>query len=281
MKIVEVEAKSIIVPSKLPDADYVINPYTGCQFGCLYCYATFSGRFVNEPRSNWGEYVYVKKNAIELARKQLLRWPESKRGCTILFSSVTDPYQGIEKERQLTRGILKELVLARYSGKVSVLTKSPIVLRDVDLLAELNSEVGVTITTTDDKLSRMLEVRAPLASRRLETLKELAAKGISTYAFVGPLFPHFRYRPDLLEALFGSIAETGTKTVYVEHINLPGYVKERIWPELRDEPEEVQAIYRGAETKHHREILSALVDELIKKYGLEIRLGGAIYHQEL
>jgi DNA repair photolyase len=281
MKIQEIESKSIIVASKLPDSDYVINPYTGCQFGCLYCYATFMGRFVNEPRNEWGNYVYVKKNAVELARKQLATWPADKADCSIFFSSVTDPYQGIEQKYQLTRGILKELIACHYPGKVSILTKSPLVLRDIDLIKQLNIEVGVTVTTTDDKLSRTLEVTAPLASRRFDTLKQLVENGISTYAFIGPLLPHFRYQPLLLDELFRKIAETGTKDIYVEHINLPAYVKERIWKELKSESQEVQDIYAGAQTKKHRELLTQMVEKLTEKYGLRIRLGGAIYHEEL
>ncbi len=281
MRIKETEAKSIIVASKLPDTDYVINPYTGCQFGCLYCYATFMGRFVGESRKNWGSYVYVKKNAVELAKRQLNRWSAEKKQSTILLSSVTDPYHGIEHKYRLTRGILEAFIEVDYPGKISILTKSPMVLRDMDLLKQLNSEVGLTITTTDDKLSRFLEVTAPLASRRIEALNELVTNGIETYAFVGPLLPHFRFHPQLLDDLFKAIADTGTKEVYVEHINLPTYVKERLWKEFRQEPEEVQQIYRGAKNQEHRDILTAMVNDLIKKHKLHMRLDETIYHGDL
>ena len=217
MKIHELKAKSIIVPSNLPDVDYVINPYTGCQFGCIYCYATFMGRFVNEPRRNWGNYVYVKANAVELAGNQLRKWGAKRKEASILFSSVTDPYQAVENKFWLTRGILGALVESGYLGPVSILTKSPLVSRDVDLLIRLNAEVGLTVTTTDDRLSRYLEVSAPQARRRLDTLEKLGKAGIRTYAFVGPLLPHFRYQPNLLDELFGAIAGTGSKEVYVEH----------------------------------------------------------------
>ncbi|MDL1944718.1 radical SAM protein [Chloroflexi bacterium CFX2] len=282
MKIEEIQAKSILVASKLPDADYVINPYTGCQFGCLYCYATFMGRFVNEPRSNWGNYVYVKINAVDVIKRELASWSIEKRKSTVLLSSVTDPYHGVEKKYRLTRGILQALVDVQYPGCVSILTKSPMVLRDVDILKQLPIvDVGLTVTTTDDKLSRFLEVTAPLASRRLDTLGKLNAENIPTYAFVGPLLPHFRYQPKLLEKLFRAIKDSGTRDVYVEHINLPTYVKERIWKTLRNESKEIQDVYEGAETAKHREILGKMVEELIQKYGLRIRLGGTIYHKEL
>lgn len=282
MKIEEITAKSILVASKLPDADYVVNPYTGCQFGCLYCYATFMGRFVNEPRSNWGNYVYVKANAVEIIRSELKKWSAEKRLSKVLLSSVTDPYHGIEEKYRLTRGILEVFVEEKYPGCVSILTKSPMVLRDVDLLKELpNVDVGMTITTTDDKLSRFLEVTAPLASRRFDTLAKLNEQGIPTYAFVGPLLPHFRYHPELLDKLFAEIAATGVKEIYVEHINLPAYIKERLWSTLQHESKEIQQVYEGAKTQIHRDALTEMVNKLVEKYKLHIRLEGAIYHQEL
>ncbi|KND38539.1 radical SAM protein, partial [Streptomyces stelliscabiei] len=134
----------------------------------------------------WGDYLHVKKNAVELARKELAKMPQDKRRGTMLLSSVTDPYQGHETKYRLTRGILRELQAVEYPGLVRILTKSPVVTRDIDLLTSLpRAEVGMTVTTTDDKVSRWLEVRAPLASHRLRTLAELNEAGIPTYAFVG------------------------------------------------------------------------------------------------
>jgi DNA repair photolyase len=281
MKIEHIEAKSIIVSSNIPDKDYVVNPYTGCQFGCLYCYATFMGRFVNEKRSNWGNYVYVKTNAVELAHAQLSTWGKKRKSSSILLSSVTDPYHGIEHKYLLTRGILEAFVEQEYTGPISILTKSPLVLRDVDLFKQLNSEVGLTITTTDDHLSRFMEVKAPLASRRLETVSKLIKHGIHTYVFVGPLLPHFRFQPDLLDNLFQVIAETGTAEIYVEHINLTTYIKNQMWEVLQGESEDFQAIYQGSQTESHRQILNDMVKELTAKYNLKIRFGGTIYHPEL
>jgi DNA repair photolyase len=152
-------------------------------------------------------------------------------------------------------------------------------LRDVDLLRRLPlAEVGMTITTTDDTLSRWLEVRAPLATRRLKTLKELNDAGIETYAFVGPLLPHFRYRRDLLDELFGRLAETGVHSLYVEHINLRSYIRQRLWETLKDEPDEVREVYAGAATAEHRQALDRIVAELLTKHGLDLRLGEVLYH---
>ena len=97
LKIEEIQAKSMISPTKVPSADYVINPYTGCAFGCMYCFASFMGRFVGESNQNWGNYVYVKTNAVELMQREILRLMKRDPHPPIAISTVTDPYQGIEK----------------------------------------------------------------------------------------------------------------------------------------------------------------------------------------
>lgn len=272
MKPVEIEATSLINRSKIPSIDYVVNPYVGCVFGCAYCYASFAGRQVDEPTSAWGDYVYVKKNAVEVVRKQLARMTPEKRRGSLVLSSLTDPYQGAERTYQLTRGILGELVEVRYPGTVRVLTKSPIVTRDIDLLTSLpDAEVGMTVTTTDDTIGRWLEVRAPLASRRLRTLAELHAAGVRTFAFVGPLLPHFAERPDLLDTLLGRLAETGVREVYMEHLKLQPYIRRRMNEVLDGEPEQVRDTYAQARTKTHRAHLDDIVGPLLAKHGLTLR----------
>ena len=209
--------------------------------------------FVGEPTANWGNYVYVKANAVRVFAEELHRLRPEQRISTILLSSVTDSYHGVEKKYRLTRGILEVLANEEYPGRVSILTKSPLVLRDIDLLKRLpNAEVGLTVTTTEDALSRFLETHAPSASRRLATLEKLHAAEVATYCFVGPLLPHFRYRPELLDELFSRIARTGTTTVYVEHINLKKYIRDRLNEFLGDASPQVRAVYREARTDEHR-----------------------------
>src|SRR5262249_25501641 len=264
---------------KLPDAAYVVNPYTGCAFGCQYCYATFAGRFVGQPLNAWGDYVYAKVNAVSLFEAELAKLRRSGGAPSLLLSSVTDPHQGGEKGYRLTRGILETLAREPYPGLVSILTKSPLVLRDVDLLAALpRNEVGLTVTTTDDRLGRFLELRAPRASRRLAALAALTAHGIATYAFVGPLLPHFRYEPAALDALLGGLARAGVRSVYVEHLNLSAYIRQRLWRRLRGERPEVRDVYRGADTLEHRQALDHLVAELLRAHGLTLRLSRVLHH---
>ena len=281
MKPVEIEARSLINRSKIPSVDYVVNPYVGCVFGCAYCYASASGRRVGEPVSAWGDYLYVKTNAVEVVRKQLQRMGEDKRRGTLVLSSQTDPYQGHEKHYRLTRGILAELVEVGYPGTVRILTKSPLVTRDVDLLTALpDAEVGLTVTSTDDSVSRWLEVRAPLASRRLKTLAELHEAGVRTYAFIGPLLPHFLEEPQLLENLLASLAETGVREVYMEHINLDPYIRRRMDEVLAGESDQVRDAYARARTNTHRERLDELVGPLLAKHGLTLRFDEIVRHTE-
>ena len=280
MKVSEVAAKSILVASKLPDTDYVANPYTGCRFGCAYCYASFMGRYVGESIEAWGEYIYVKINAVEVFRAEIDHLSTDKRSRSILLSSVTDAYQAVEARYRLARGLLEVLAHAQYPGVVSILTKAPLVTRDIDVLRLLpRAEVGMTVTTTDDEISRWLEVRAPVASKRLRALADLNQAGISTYAFVGPLLPHFYLRPKLLDELFGALASTGVRQVYVEHINLRGYIRQRLDAFLEDQPEDIRRLYAEADTKAHRAALDEIVAPLLKRHGLTLRLNEVLQHR--
>ncbi len=274
-----IEAKSMIVASKLPDTDCVINPYVGCAFACSYCYASFMGRFVDEPVKAWGNYVYAKTNAVEIVEAELAKMSPAKAQRSVLLSSVTDPYQGAEITLRLTRGILERFVAHDYPGRVCVLTKSNLVTRDIDLLAKLaQGEVGMTVTSTDDRVSRVLEVRAPTTSRRLHALAQLHDAGIPTYAFVGPLLPHFADRPDLLDDLFRGIAATGVKEVYVEHLNVKRYILDRLRPVVATEPVEIRTAYASVRDVARRARLEASVIELLAVHQLTMRLGAVLEH---
>ncbi len=279
LKIHETTAKSIIAPTKVPSADFVINPYTGCQFACMYCFASFMGRFVGETNQNWGNYVYVKTNAVKLMEKDILRLLKKDTPPRISISTVTDPYQGVERKYRLTRGILEVFVKHNYQGRVSILTKSPTVLDDLDLLRQIpNSEVGLSISTTDDGLSRKLEVMAPRASARIDTLKKLNAAGIKTYVFVGPFLPHMYLRPEMIDQLFAEIAAAGTKDIKVEYLNLPKYVRPKMKDMLKEEPKEIQAVYAGSQEKEYRKHLEPIIRDAIERHGLKLRFGEIVHH---
>jgi DNA repair photolyase len=178
----EVSAKSILNKSKI--FDYCVNPYTGCQFGCRYCYARLFMTRYSGHKEPWGEFVDIKSNAADLLQKQLVR---AKPG-HVWVSSVTDPYQPLERKCKLTRRCLEALVERQFP--VTVQTKSDLVLRDLDLLVDFEDiEVGFTITTDNEKIARLFESTAPPVNRRIAALDKIHAKGIKTFAFIGPVLP--------------------------------------------------------------------------------------------
>jgi DNA repair photolyase len=161
----------------------------------------------------WGEFVDVKVNAPHLLRKQLKR---AKRGIVSL-STVTDPYQPLEKRYKLTRGCLEALLENQFS--VSILTRSPLCLRDIDLFKQFkNIDVGFSITTHDEAVKRIFEPHSPSIHSRIEALKKLREENIGTYAFIGPMLP-LDPKP-LLAMLDGLIDE-----VLIDKMNYSNKVK--------------------------------------------------------
>ncbi|APD06848.1 uncharacterized protein UJ101_01329 [Flavobacteriaceae bacterium UJ101] len=279
-QIKEIQAKSIIGHTQVPSADYVMNPYTGCQFACMYCFASFMGRFVGESNQNWGNYVYVKTNAVELMEKDIQRLMKKHPHPKVVLSTVTDPYQGVEKKYRLTRGILEVFAKHHYQGRVGILTKSPMILDDLELLKQIpNLEVGISITTTDDQLSRFLEVKAPLASARLRTLKKLNEAGIKTYAFVGPLLPHMKLKPNSIDQLFSEIKNSGTHDIKIEYLNLPKHVKPRLNKILKTETHDIQEVYASSQLKKYREEMEPLLRKSIQKHGLKLKFDEIVHHE--
>ena len=179
----EIDVRTILSKSGIPGVDYCINPYVGCFNGCRYCYATFMKRFTGH-REAWGSFVDAKVNGPEVLQRQIRKAPKGM----VMISSVTDPYQPIEEDYRLTRRCLE--ILLEYQFPVHILTKSPLVLRDVDLIKEFKEiEVGVTVTTDDETMKGIFEPQAPSIDTRIHTLKTLYEKGVNTYAFIGPLLP--------------------------------------------------------------------------------------------
>ena len=176
-------ARTVLSKSGIEGVDYCINPYVGCFHGCSYCYATFMKKFSGH-KETWGSFVDVKINAPDVLRGQLKR---AKKG-NVIISSVTDAYQPVESRYKITRQCLE--VLLEYQFPVSILTKAPLVMRDIDLLKQFNDiEVGITVTTDDDGIRRLFAPQAPPINARIRTLKKLQENGIATYAFIGPVLP--------------------------------------------------------------------------------------------
>jgi len=195
MLIQEIQAKTILSDSKI--YPYVINPYTGCQHNCLYCYAHFMKRFSGH-KEPWGDFVDVKVNAPELLRRDILH---RKMG-RVWVSGVCDPYQPLEARYRLTRQCLE--ILAQNGWPVTIQTRSPLVLRDIDILLQGGSsfEAGFSVTTADDDVRRLFEPAAPPISERIRALDELHRAGIRTYAMIAPMLPGSE---NLAEQLAGKV----------------------------------------------------------------------------
>ncbi len=191
MIVKEVEAKTILSKSQI--YDYALNAYVGCQHQCLYCYAKFMRRFTGH-REPWGAFVDVKINAPELLAREV----KKKKKGRVWISGVCDAYQPLEKKYLLTRRCLE--ILVEQGWPVTIQTKSPLVLRDIDILKRAaDAEVGFTITTADEKVRRIFEPGAPPVAARVEALGILHAEGIRTFVMIAPLLPHADGLVDMLK----------------------------------------------------------------------------------
>lgn len=182
MEVRLVKCSTAASPSRLPGLDRAVNPYRGCGHACAYCYAQDVTRF--ETGRPWGSVVEVKVNIVQRLKRELSRSCEGVYG----VGTVTDPYQPLEAEHELTRGCLS--VLKRFKARTSVLTKSNLVLRDMDILSGWSDvEVGLSVGTVDERASSVIEPGAPPPESRFEALRRLADSGIDVYLMAAPIVP--------------------------------------------------------------------------------------------
>lgn len=201
--------------------DYSLNCYTGCAHGCIYCYARFMTRFHPHPEP-WGEFVDVKVNAVEALKRQLRR---AQPGA-VFVSSACDGWQPIEAQRKLTRRCC-ELLLA-HGFHLNVLTKSALVLRDLELLSDGDACVGVTITALDERLKRLWEPGCATVEQRLDVIEKAQSRGLETSIMFGPLLPFLSDDEESLDAMFGRAVAIGVDTVFVDALN----PRPRVWPSV-------------------------------------------------
>ena len=181
MKTREIKTRSILSRSRV--FDYTLNPYVGCEHDCSYCYARFMKRFTGH-KEKWGEFVDVKINAPELLKEEIKR----KAIGRVWISGVCDPYQPIENKYRLTRRCLE--ILTEKNWPITIQTKSPLVIRDMDILKKSSLvEVGFTITTADERIRTIFEPRAPSIVERLRTLSIIHSEGGRTFAMIAPILP--------------------------------------------------------------------------------------------
>jgi DNA repair photolyase len=222
VKVAEKPCKTALSKTGISSYDYTVNPYTGCQHGCAYCYANFMRRFSGHLRDPWGTFVDVKANLLDVLSKELPR----RSGGSIWLSSVCDPYQPLERKCELSRGVI-DLVSRDSRFQLSILTKSSLVLRDLDLLERMKDmiDVGFTITTFSGNAQPIFEPHASHVVERTKALARLGEAGIDTWVFIAPILPHVT--EEELEQGLRRLAEAGVKRLMTDRYNARGMIMRR------------------------------------------------------
>src|ERR1700753_378618 len=220
-------ARKVITRNDSPDIgfDRSINPYRGCEHGCVYCFARPTHAYLGlSPGLDFESKLFAKPDAPALLEKELAAPDYEPR--MIAIGTNTDPYQPSERERKITRGILE--VLDRVGHPVGIVTKSALVVRDIDILARMAErrlvKVAISVTTLDPKLARTMEPRASTPPKRLEALRQLSEAGIPTTAMVAPIIPALN--DSEIERILDAVAHAGVKEASYVLLRLPLVVRD-------------------------------------------------------
>lgn len=242
-----VNAKGVLTKSNLPVSDFSVNPYLGCSHACKYCYASFMKRFSNHPEP-WGEFVDVK------------HWPEIKHpqkyaGKELFISSVTDPYQPLEETCIRTRAFLEQM---QGSGcKISITTKSDLVLRDLDLIKTFPEAcVSWSVNTLDEAFQADMD-KAVSIERRLDAMKAFHAAGVRTTCFISPIFPGITDVPAIIHRV-----KNQCNLVWLENLNLRGGYKTVILDYIAQKRPELAPLYHAVYQQNDRSYWAVLDEEL-------------------
>jgi DNA repair photolyase len=215
------DARSAITRNDSPDIGFTLglNPYRGCEHGCIYCYARPTHSYLNlSPGLDFETRLVAKRNVAEVLQEEISR-PRYKPDL-LAIGTVTDAYQPVERELRLTRAVLE--VLSRAAHPLAIVTKGSGVERDIDLLAPMGAQnlaaVYVTITTLDPRLARILEPRAAAPYRRLRTIRALAEAGIPVGVSVSPQIPFIN---DDMEQVLAAAHEAGARRAFYQVLRLP------------------------------------------------------------
>jgi len=226
-QVTEERARSILTRNESPDLPFKvsINPYRGCEHGCIYCYARPSHAYLDlSPGLDFETRIFAKVNAAELLREELAR--PGYRCEPISIGANTDPYQPAERDYRITRSILE--VLEACGHPAAIITKNALVLRDLDLLASMAArnqvKVFVSVTTLDHGIARRLEPRASSPARRIETIRELSVAGVPAGVMVAPIIPFLT--DDGLEGILEAAAGAGARSAGYVLLRLPYEIKE-------------------------------------------------------
>jgi DNA repair photolyase len=258
--------------------EWTINPYRGCEFGCKYCYARYTHEFMEKRDGiSFEQQIYVKQHAADLLRQELRHVKQNE---SIAIGSATDPYQPAERRYEITRGIL-EVFAQRHDFSLGIISKSNLILRDLDVLKKIAEHnyfgVTVTITTMNIDLARILEPRAPRPDLRLEAVRQLYQAGLSVSVNCCPVLPGITDNIRELEPLVRAVAEIGcihvnTNVLYLKPCSVAVFM-----PFLEKQFPHLAANYRARYAqsaflpKTYNKRISDLMDKLRDKYGLNGR----------
>lgn len=232
---------------------YSFNCYVGCEHGCVYCYARYMQRF-HPHREPWGEFVDVKVDAPEVLARQLRRL----RPGSVFTSSACDGWQPLERHYRLTRRCCRLLLEAGF--RLEILTKSALILRDLDLFESGEVRLGVTITTPDESQARLWEPQASSVKARVRILHQAKAAGLETAVMLGPLLPGISDTPEALRELFSMAAAADVDQIWTDALN----PRPLVWPSiqvfLRRHRSELLPLYRRIlfDRKHRERYLEEL-----------------------
>ncbi|CAH0119786.1 hypothetical protein PAE9249_02294 [Paenibacillus sp. CECT 9249] len=269
--------------------NWSVNPYRGCAHGCSFCYARGFQAFIDKGADDeFQNHIMLKMNAAEALEAQLSKLAVrfnhdieavSRHVGSVAIGTVTDPYQPAEGKAMLTRECLK--VLAKYRIDTSITTRSPLILRDLDLLGIMPSvAVNISLNTLDGQLARKLEPGSPLPSKRLDTLERLSGHGVQTAVFMAPILPYLTDSADQMEAIFAAARERGASYVMTSLLRLSPDVKKWYYKTLREHfPEKLPAyrnLYTGRYAEdEYRQRIRSITEELRRKHKLSPAPAGA------
>jgi radical SAM mobile pair protein B len=248
-----IDTPSVLTKTNLPVGDYSANPYIGCTHGCKYCYASFMKRFTNHSEP-WGEFLDVKF------------WPQIEKpqkynNKDVFLCSVTDPYLPEEKEFRRTRALLQQLQGSEV--KLSIQTKSDLVLRDLDIIKSMpNARVGFSINTLDEAFRNDMD-KAVSIERRLDAMKILHDEHIRTICFISPIFPGITD----VQAIINRVKDQ-CNLIWLENLNLRGSYKPVILQYIHDRYPQLTGLYDEIYL-HGSRMYWELLDESIRNYAKE------------
>ncbi len=246
--------KDYLNKTKLTTLDYVINPYVGCPNKCLYCYAAYMSSF-SKHTEEWGDFIDVKRTSKKINIFKI----KNKR---VMISTVTDPYNSYEEKYGITRMIMEQLV--KSEAYITVVTKSKLVLRDVDLLKKMKHvEVALSLSIIDEQLKKKLEPNSSSIAERFETLKELKQNGIKTIVFVAPVIPEITDFKTIIE----KTKEYADEYLF-DMLNLRSSFKTKMFKFINEEYPIYNSIYENIYNKKDSEYFDNLSNE-IEKYCVE------------